>query len=60
MYIQYRPFMRQMLRSLSQHFELILYTSSDSDYANAVINAIEGTETFFQYRLTKENCVKVP
>ena len=47
MYIQYRPFLRHMLRTLSQHFELILYTSSESDYASAVIDAIEGDESFF-------------
>jgi hypothetical protein len=31
-----------MLRKLMQHFELLVFTSSDPDYANAAIDAIEG------------------
>jgi len=33
--------MRSMLRKLVQHFELILFTSSDPDYAKAAIDTIE-------------------
>ena len=36
-----------MLRRLVKHFELILFTSSDPDYAKAAIDVIEGHECFF-------------
>jgi len=46
-----------MLRQLAQHFELILYTSGDNEYAKSVTAAIESSETFFSYKMTKENCI---
>ncbi|CDW83768.1 nli interacting factor-like phosphatase family protein [Stylonychia lemnae] len=58
-FIQFRPYLRQMLKRLSQHFELIVYTSGEAEYAKSCINAIEGNESYFQYRLTKDNCVKI-
>ena len=36
-----------MLRRLSKYFELILFTSSNYEYANAAIDSIEGKDTFF-------------
>ena len=35
MFIMFRPDMRKMLKKLSQEFELILFTSSIPEYANA-------------------------
>eukprot|EP00347_Sterkiella_histriomuscorum_P007194 403349905 len=58
-YLQFRPFLRKMLRILSQNFELIAYTSGDYEYAKSALNAIERNETFFQYRLTKDNCIRI-
>jgi TFIIF-interacting CTD phosphatase-like protein len=60
MLIMFRTDMRKMLRRLVKDFELILFTSSTSEYANAAIDYIEGREQFFQYRLTKDDCVPVP
>lgn len=39
--------MRKMLRYLSKHFELILYTSSEAEYAKSAIKSIERDEAFF-------------
>jgi TFIIF-interacting CTD phosphatase-like protein len=36
-----------MLRRLAKDFELIVFTSSDKEYATSAINAIESHETFF-------------
>lgn len=60
MYIMFRPDMRKMLRKLSQEFELILFTSSIPEYANAAIDFIEGGQQIFQYRLTKPDCLPIP
>jgi len=49
-----------MLRRLRQHFELILFTSGESTYAHAALNKLEQEEKFFDYRLTKENCIRLP
>lgn len=60
MLIMLRPDARKMLRRLAKEFELILFTSSIADYANSAIDFIEGKERFFEYRLTKIDCVGVP
>jgi len=39
--------MHKMLKKLSQHFELILYTSGESNYAHAAINCIEEEQKYF-------------
>jgi TFIIF-interacting CTD phosphatase-like protein len=52
--------MRSMLRRLVEHFELIVFTSSDPDYAMAAIDIMEGNEKYFAYRLTKNDCITVP
>jgi hypothetical protein len=39
--------MKKMLKKLNKHFELILYTSGEADYARAAINAIEKKHTYF-------------
>jgi CTD small phosphatase-like protein 2 len=49
-----------MLDTLSKHFELIIYTSSDSEYAKSALNTIEAETSYFSYRLTKENCIRIP
>ena len=51
--------MRKVLKKLHKHFELIVYTSGDPDYAKAAINAIEGKQKYFQYQLTKDHCIRI-
>lgn len=40
-YVKFRPYLFEMLDQLNPHFELILYTSGERFYANAVMNCIE-------------------
>lgn len=40
-YVKFRPYLFDMLDQLNPHFELILYTSGERFYANAVMNCIE-------------------
>lgn len=39
-------------------FELIVYTASDSKYANIVLDAIEKNKKYFAHRLYSEHCLK--
>jgi len=57
LYISFRPYLRDMLRQLKQDFELILFTSGQRDYANKIIDLIEKDEKFFDFRLTKDDCL---
>lgn len=58
-FIKFRPYMHKMLQKLSQHFELILYTSGELAYGHAACNAIEGRQKYFSYRLTKDDCLLI-
>jgi TFIIF-interacting CTD phosphatase-like protein len=49
--------MHRMLKKLSQNFELILYSSGRTAYAEAVMDYIEKYKNqYFQYRLYKDDC----
>ena len=49
--------MREMLSELKKHYELILFTASQSDYANKVIDVIEKDEKYFDHRLVHDDCL---
>lgn len=40
-YMKFRPYLHRMLKKLSQHFELILYSSGEQPYAEAALEHIE-------------------
>lgn len=57
-FVKVRPYMKEVLRQLRGHFELILYTSGSRSYANAILKqVIESDDDFFDYVLTRENCL---
>ena len=65
-YIKFRPYMAKMLRKLSQKFQLVLYSSAGGPYVIAAVHEIETSgnnqgerEHFFDYSLSKENCIPV-
>jgi CTD small phosphatase-like protein 2 len=40
-YLKFRPYMHKMLKKLSQNFELILYSSGNMHYGQAVMEYVE-------------------
>lgn len=56
--INIRPFAKEILKKLSKHFELIIFTASHSCYANPVIDYID-EEGVVVKRLFRENCSQV-
>ena len=40
LFIFFRPGLKEMLTQLMEHFELILFTAGQDDYAKAVVKAI--------------------
>jgi carboxy-terminal domain RNA polymerase II polypeptide A small phosphatase len=51
--------MHEMLQALAPHFELILFTSGEAQYASVAIDCIEAENSYFQHRLTKNHCLQV-
>jgi TFIIF-interacting CTD phosphatase-like protein len=56
MFISMRPGLKEVLRELKAHFELILFTSSSKVYCDGILkNVIESEETFFDHKLFKNH-----
>lgn len=56
--INIRPYAKQILKNLSCHFEIIIFTASHSCYANPVIDFIDEDKVVSK-RLFRENCSQV-
>ena len=54
--ISFRPNLRTMLRTLKEHFEIVLFSSSEESYAVEMAKAIEGEEKIFSTVLSRQHC----
>jgi CTD small phosphatase-like protein 2 len=71
-FVSYRPYLFEMLRTLQRHCELIIFTASHRPYAETIVHAIEfdmlGQEKrahhsgrkLFSHILTREQCIHMP
>jgi len=55
--INIRPYAIEILRELSQHYEIMVFTASHSCYANVVLDYLDPHEEFIHHRLFRESCV---
>lgn len=51
-----RPHLHQVLEELTNYYQLILFTASESSYADAILDKIGGD--YFDARLYREHCVE--
>ncbi|CAD8046875.1 unnamed protein product [Paramecium sonneborni] len=54
-----RPHCQQMLKVLSQFYELILFTASYKEYADKILEYIDPKQTLFSYRFYRESCLEL-
>ena len=52
-----RPGLYEFLDYASENFELVIFTASDQDYADTIINYIEKDKKYFKMRLYRNNCI---
>ena len=52
-----RPGLYEFLDYASQNFNLIIFTASDQQYADTIINYIEKDKKYFKMRLYRNNCI---
>jgi len=57
--INIRPYAKEILDNLAQHFEIVVFTASHSCYANPVIDYLDPTKRNVSKRLFRENCMQV-
>ena len=56
-YFNLRPNVRVFLKELSRLFEVIIFTASNSCYANVVIDYLDPDNEFITQRLYREHCI---
>lgn len=54
-YVEVRPHCRDVLKRLSQHFDIIIFTASTQAYADPIIDHID-PDRVVQFRLYRESC----
>ncbi len=51
-----RPHIKECLKKLKEHYEIVLFTAAYKEYADAILNYIDPKNQLFDYRLYKKNC----
>ena len=51
---------REVLVESGKYFEVIVFTASQQDYADAILDHIDPDNTIIHHRLYRESCVKEP
>ncbi|CAD8122575.1 unnamed protein product [Paramecium sonneborni] len=57
--ISVRPYAQQFLQNLAQHFEIMIYTASNEDYANQIIDYLDPTQQLVKYRFYRNDCINL-
>ncbi|CAK89545.1 unnamed protein product (macronuclear) [Paramecium tetraurelia] len=57
--ISVRPYAQEFLRSMAEYYEIIIFTASNEDYANQIIDYLDPTGTLVSGRLFREDCIRV-
>jgi len=54
-----RPFWKEALTEIKQEYVIIVYTASHQSYADSVLDYLDPNKELIQYRLYRNNCVKI-
>ena len=57
--INFRKNLNFFLKSISKHFNIILFTASYKEYADVIIDHIDPEKTIFKKRFYKESCINL-
>ncbi|CAD8196022.1 unnamed protein product [Paramecium pentaurelia] len=57
--ISVRPYAQQFLQNMAQYFEIMIYTASNEDYANQIIDYLDPTQQLVKYRLYRNDCINL-
>lgn len=58
-YVRCRPFLKNFLEKVATLFETIIFTASQSIYAEQLLNMIDPKRKLFRHRVFRESCVYV-
>jgi len=55
--INVRPYAIEILKELSQYYEIVVFTASHACYANVVLDYLDPHEQYIHHRLFRDSCV---
>ncbi|GKV16106.1 hypothetical protein SLEP1_g26797 [Rubroshorea leprosula] len=58
-YVRCRPYLRDFMERVSSLFEIIIFTASQSIYAEQLLNVLDPKRKVFRHRVFRESCVFV-
>lgn len=58
-YVRCRPYLKDFLERVSSLFEIIIFTASQSIYAEQLLNVLDPKRKLFRHRVFRESCVFV-
>ncbi|CAD8171973.1 unnamed protein product [Paramecium octaurelia] len=57
--ISIRPYAQQFLRNMAKDYEIIVFTASNPDYANKIIDYLDPQHNLVSYRLFRDDCIQI-
>lgn len=58
-YVRCRPYLKEFLERVASMFEIIIFTASQSIYAEQLLNVLDPKRRLFRHRVYRESCVYV-
>ena len=55
--LRFRPYLDEFLDIVSKYYELVIFTSATTEYADPIIDAIEQNNLYFDYRLYRQHAI---
>lgn len=56
--IKIRPFAKEFLKKMKQHYEIIVFTASTSPYAEAIVKELDPEKKLISYVLDRAFCLE--
>lgn len=53
-----RPFVLEFLVDVSKYYDIVIYTASEKEYANAVVNILDPNRKFISEIFHREHCFR--
>ena len=56
--VNIRPYARECLEAANKHFQVVVFTASEKDYADPIIDYLDPDHTLIQARFYRQSCYR--